>query len=94
MLSLTGIGLIAVPISGSIACGLTISDKFLSEIIVQKNNKYKKQYEKDQQTIKSFDKLYRKSLEDNLIDKNEYESLCEIFTKYVDETKNESFLKT
>ena len=35
---------------------------------------------------------YRKSLQDNLIDKTEYESLCNIFTKYVDENKNESFL--
>ena len=34
----------------------------------------------------------RKSLQDNLIDKNECESLCNIFNKYVDETKNESFL--
>ena len=42
---------------------------------------------------KSFDKLYRKSLEDNVIDKSEYEILCNIFTKYyVDENKNESFL--
>ena len=47
---------------------------------------------KNQQTIKSFNKLYRKSLQDNdVIDKNEYERLCNIFTKYVDETKNESF---
>ena len=28
---------------------------------------------------------------DNLIDKSEYESLCNIFTKYLDETKNEFF---
>ena len=59
---------------------------------MQKYNKHKKLYEKDQQTIKSFDKLYRKSLQDNLIDKSEYESSCNILTKYVDETKNESFL--
>ena len=59
---------------------------------MQKDNKYKKLYEKDQQTIKSFDKLYRKSLQDNLIDKVEYESLCNIFTKYVDEVKNKYFL--
>ena len=44
----------------------------------------------DQQTIKYFNKLYRKTLQDNLIDKYEYESLCNIFTKYV-ENKNESF---
>ena len=41
MLSLTGIGLMAVPLSGSIACGLTISNKILYEIVIQKNNKYK-----------------------------------------------------
>ena len=58
---------------------------------MQKYNKYKKQYEKHQQTIKSFDKLYRKSLQDNVIEKSEYESLCNKFTKYVDEIKTESF---
>ena len=52
----------------------------------------KKLHEKDQQIIKFCNKLYRKSLQDNVIDKNEYESLCKIFSKYVDETKNESFL--
>ena len=35
-----------------------------------------KQYEKHQQTIKSFDKLYWNSLQDNVIDEKEYESLC------------------
>ena len=87
-LSLTGIGLLAIPISTATACGLSISNKVLYEIIINKYNKYKKQNEKNQQTIKSFDKLYRKSLQHNLIDKTEYESLCNIFTKYVDENKN------
>ena len=91
-LSLTGIGLIAIPVSAATACGLSISNKVLYEIIINKYNKCKKFYERDQQTIKSFDILYRKSLQDNIIDKNEYESLCNIFTKYVDENKNESFL--
>ena len=39
---------------------------------------------KKQQTIKSFDNLYRKSLQDDVIDKTEYESLCIFFTKYGD----------
>ena len=47
---------------------------------------------KDQQTIKSFDKLYRKSLQDNIIDETEYDSLCKIFTKNIEQNKNESFL--
>ena len=90
--SLTGIGLIAIPITTATACGLSIGNKVLYEIIINKNNKYKKLYERDQNTIKSFDKLYRKSLQDSVIDKTEYESLCNIFTKYADENKNESFL--
>ena len=91
-LSVTGIGLIVLPISAGIACGLSLGNKILNKLIMNKYNKYKKQYERDQETIKSFDKLYRKSLQDNVIDKSEYESLCNIFTKYVDENKNGSFL--
>ena len=90
-LSVTGIGLIVVPISAGIAC-LSLGNKILHKLILNKYNKYKKLYERDQNSIKSFDKLYRKSLQDNVIDKTEYESLCNIFTKYVDENKNESFL--
>ena len=91
-LSITGIGLIILPISAGIACALSLGNKILHKIIINKYNKYKKLYERDQNTIKYFDKLYRKSLQDNIIDKTEYESLCNIFTKYVDENKNESFL--
>ena len=92
-LSITGIGLIVLPISVGIACTSSLTKKVLHKLNVNKDNKYKKQYERDQQTIRSFDKLYRKPLPDDLIDKNDYESLCKIFTKHVDETKNESFLK-
>ena len=91
-LSVTGIGMIILPISAGIAGTLSLGNKILHKLIVNKYNKYKEQYERDQQTIISFDKLYRKSLQDNVIDKNEYESLCNIFTKYIDENKNESFL--
>ena len=91
-LSVTGFGLIILPISTGIACTLSLGNKILHKLIINKYNKYKKQYEKGQNTIKSFDKLYRKSIQHNVIDKNDYESLCNIFTKYVDENKNESFL--
>ena len=81
-----------MPISAGIACGLSLGNKVLHKLIINKYNKYKKQYERDQLTIKSFDKLYRKSLQDNVNNKTEYESLCNIFTRYVDENRNESFL--
>ena len=91
-LSVTGNGLIVLPISAGVACGLSLGNKILHKLIINKYNKYKKQYERDQNTIKSFDKLYRKSLQDNVIDKTEYESLCNIFSKYIDENKNDFFL--
>ena len=86
-LSVTGVSLIILPISAGIACTLPLGNKVLHKLIINKYNIYKEQYERDQQTIKSFDKFYRKSLQDNIIDKNEYDSLCNIFTKYVDEKK-------
>ena len=91
-LAVTGVGLIILPISAGIACTLSLGKKNLHKFIINKYNKYKKLYERDQNTIKSFDKLYRKSLQDNVIDKIEYNSLCNIITKYVDENKNKSFL--
>ena len=91
-LSVTGIGLIVLPISAGIACGLSLGNKVLHKLIINKYSNYKKRYERDQNTIKSFDKLYRRSLQDNVIDKTEYENLCNIFSRYVNENKNDSFL--
>ena len=60
-LSVIGIGLIVLPISAGIACTLSLGNKVLHKLIINKYNKYKKTYERDQNTIKSFDRLYRKS---------------------------------
>ena len=49
-----------------------------------KYNKYKKQYQKDQQTIKTSDNLWRKSSQGNLIDKKEHEFSLKIFAKKLD----------
>ena len=79
-LSVPGFGLIILPISAGIACALSLGNKILHKLIINKYHKYKKQCERDQQTIKSFDKLYKKSLEVIVIDKNEFEGLCNKFT--------------
>ena len=92
-LSLTGIGLIVIPTSTAPARALLIGNNVIYQIIINKYNKYKKLYEKDRQTVKSFDNSYRKSIQDNIIDKVGYENLFNIFTKYVDENKNDSFFK-
>ena len=86
--------MIAIPISTAAARGSSIANKVIYETILNKYNKNKEQCGKDQQTTKSLDKFYRKPLHDYKIDKMEYESLYNRFTKYVDENKNESFLKT
>ena len=70
-----------VPISTGIACGLSLGNKILHEIVMKNYNNFKKLYEKDHQTIKSFDKILQKYLQDNLTDKSENESLCNIFLK-------------
>ena len=44
-LSITGVGLIILPISAGIACGLSLGNKILHKLIINKHNKYKKQYE-------------------------------------------------
>ena len=90
-LSLTGIGLLVIPISTASASALSIGKKVIYEKILQKYTKYKKQNENHQHTIKSFNKLNRILLQDNVFDKKEYDPLCNLFTKYVDETKHESF---
>ena len=46
-LSLTGMGLIVTPISTTSACALSICNKVIDEIFINKYNKYKNQYEKD-----------------------------------------------
>ena len=80
-----------LPISAAIACTLSLGNQVLNKIIINQYNKYKKQNEKDQQSNKPFDKLNRKPLQGNVIDKDECECLCKIFTKYLEERENESF---
>ena len=71
---------------------MSIGNEVIYESVIQKYNKGRKQYEKDQETSKSFDKLYRKCLQDNVKDENENETLCNNLTKCLDETRKESFL--
>ena len=88
-MSLTGI---VILISTASARALSNGNKTVDEIVMQKLKKFKKNYDRDMETIKSFDNLYRKILQDNIVDNNEYESLCKKFTKCLVEVKNESFL--
>ena len=59
-LSITGVGLIILTMSAWIACTLSLGNKILHKLNINKYNKYKKRYEIDQQTIKSFHEFYKK----------------------------------
>ena len=92
-LSVTGVGLIVLPISAGIVCAQPVGNKVLHKIILTIYDKYTKQHQKNPQTTKSLDNLFRKSLQDNLINKKEFEPLYYNFINYIDGRENESFLK-
>ena len=77
-LSITGVGLINLPISAELACTLSLGNKVLHEIIINKNKKYKK-------TVKKMNKHLNRSINYTeksykiMIDKSDFESLCNIF---------------
>ena len=50
-LSMTGVGLIILPISAGIACTLSLGNKVLHKLIKNKYNKYKKKYMKEIKTL-------------------------------------------
>ena len=80
-LSITVNDLIVLSISAGIACTLSLDNKVLQPMIMNKFDKYRNNSKKDQEKIKSFDKLYRKSLQDMVIFIIEYECFCNISTK-------------
>ena len=53
-LSIIGIGLSVLPISAGIDCTLSLGNKVLHKMIINKYNNFEKIYQKDQQTIESF----------------------------------------
>ena len=63
-----------MPKSAVVACALSIGNKVLHQIIETKHKIYGKQYEKDQQKNKPFGEIYSRSLQENLIVKNGYDS--------------------
>ena len=68
----------------------SISDKVIYEIVMQNHNK-SNMCDKHQQLIIYLDTIYKKTLQNDLADTNEYESVCKFFVKYLDKIKIESF---
>ena len=66
-LTITGFGLTILPITDGTACTLSLGNEVLHQLMINKYNIYKNQYERDPQTFKFLDTLYRKTLQDNVI---------------------------
>ena len=84
-LSLTGYGLIIVPITAGCGCVMTVGSKIISEFLKKKEKSYLKKYTLSHNTLNDFRKLYQKSLEDNIINENEYKKFTDMYNNYQNE---------
>ena len=94
--SLTGFGIFTIPIIASVGCGITITSKIICEYLKTKEKYYLEKYTLSHNTLQDFRKLHQKSLEDNVIDQNEYKRFTDMYSNYQNEknkTKN-TFLVT
>ena len=81
-LSITGVGLVVVPVASGIGAGLCIISKLLGEYLKRKEQHNLKKYTLAARTLHDFCKLHSKCLEDNKIDLNEYNKLKQSYDTY------------
>ena len=81
-LSVTGVGLVVVPIASGIGAGLCIFSKIAGEYLKRKEQHNIKKYTLAGRTLHDFCKLHSKCLEDNKIDLNEYNKLKQTYDVY------------
>ena len=81
-LSITGVGIIVVPIAAGVGCTTGILVKICSSYLKKKEQNYKLKYTIIQKTLDDFRQLYVTSLKDNHIDENEYHRFVTQFENY------------
>ena len=81
-LSVTGVGLVVVPIASGIGAGLSIISKITGEYLKRKEQHNIKKYTLAGRTLHDYQKLHSKCLEDNKIDLNEYNKLKQTYDTY------------
>ena len=81
-LSVTGVGLVVVPIASGIGAGLCIFSKIAGEYLKRKEQHKIKQYTLAGRTLNDFCKLHSKCLEDKKVDLNEYNKLKQTYDLY------------
>ena len=81
-LSITGVGIIVVPIAAGVGCTTGILVKICSSYLTKKEQNYKLKYTIIQKTLDDFRQLYVTSLKDNHIDEKEYHRFVTQFENY------------
>ena len=81
-LSVTGVGIIVVPIAAGVGCTTGILVKICSSYLKKKEQNYKFKYTIIQKTLDDFRQLYVTSLKDNHIDEKEYHRFVTQFENY------------
>ena len=81
-LSVTGVGLVVVPIASGKGAGLCIFSKIAGEYLKRKEQHNIKKYTLAGRTLHDYQKLHSKCLEDNKIDLNEYNKLKQTYDLY------------
>ena len=81
-LSITGVGIIVVPIAAGVGCTTGILVKICSSYLKKKEQNYKLKYTIIQKTLDDFRQLYVASLKDNHIDEKEYHRFVTQFENY------------
>ena len=81
-LSITGVGIIVVPITAGVGCATGILVKICSSYLKKKEQNYKLKYTIIQKTLDDFRQLYVTSLKDNHIDEKEYRRFVTQFENY------------
>ena len=81
-LSITGVGIIVVPIAAGVGCTTGILVKICSSYLKKKEQNYKLKYTIIQKTLDDFRQLYVASLKDNHIDGKEYHRFVTQFENY------------
>ena len=81
-LSITGVGIIVVPIAAGVGCTTGILVRICSRCLKKKEQNYKLKYTIIQKTLDDFRQLYVTSLKDNHIDEKEYHRYVTQFENY------------
>ena len=81
-LSVTGVGIILIPIASGIGAAVSIISKILNEYLKRKEQHNIKKFTLAGRTLHDFCKLHSKCLEDNKIDLNEYNKLKQTYDVY------------